>query len=49
MGNEGHGLSDELISLCTGTVLIDMRGKAESLNVAAASAIIMWEHSKAFD
>ena len=49
VGNEGHGLSDELISLCTGTVLIDMRGKAESLNVAAASAIIMWEHSKSFD
>lgn len=48
VGNEGHGLSEELISQCTGSVKIDMAGDTESLNVSSASSIIMWEMSKAF-
>ena len=48
VGNEGHGLSDEVISECTDTVLIEMSSETESLNVSAASVIIMWEISKTF-
>lgn len=42
VGNEGNGLSDEVISACT-RVTIPMKGRAESLNAAAAAAVIMWE------
>ncbi len=43
IGNEGSGLSREVLSLCTSKVTIPMRGRAESLNAAAAAAVIMWE------
>ena len=43
IGNEGHGLSEELLALCKGTVIIPMRPCAESLNAAVASAVVMWE------
>jgi TrmH family RNA methyltransferase len=43
LGNEGNGVSEETASVCTGRVIIPMSGKTESLNVAAASAVIMWE------
>lgn len=43
IGNEGSGISDALISHCTGLVTIPMRGRAESLNAAAAAAVLMWE------
>jgi TrmH family RNA methyltransferase len=43
MGNEGAGLSDELLSLATHPVIIPMPGKVESLNVAAATAICLFE------
>ena len=44
LGNEAHGLSDELLSL-KGIlpVKIPIIGKAESLNVAVAGAILMYE------
>lgn len=42
VGNEGNGLSDDVISACT-RVTIPMKGRAESLNAAAAAAVIMWE------
>lgn len=42
VGNEGNGLSDAVISECT-RVTIPMKGRAESLNAAAAASVIMWE------
>ncbi len=46
LGNEGHGVSPEVISACDNTMIIPMSGKTESLNAAAAAAIILWEYSK---
>ena len=43
IGNEGHGLSDELIDACGGTVIIPMAPGCESLNAAMAAGIISWE------
>ena len=45
IGNEGHGLSPELLGLCTGRVIIPMAPGSESLNAAVAAAIVMWELS----
>ncbi len=43
IGNEGHGLSDEFIDSCSGTVFIPMTEGCESLNAAMAATVIMWE------
>lgn len=43
VGNEGNGLSDEVINACSHRVTIPMKGRAESLNAASAAAVIMWE------
>lgn len=45
VGNEGHGLSGELMDLCDGAVIIPMTPGSESLNAAVAGAIVMWELS----
>lgn len=46
IGNEGHGVSEEVRKVCSGSVIIPMNEGAESLNAAAASAIIIWEINK---
>lgn len=46
VGNEGNGLTEEAKALCDRLVTIPMRGRAESLNAAAAAAILMWELMK---
>ncbi len=46
IGNEGAGLSEELIAMCGERITIPMRGNAESLNAAGAAAIVMWEMLK---
>lgn len=43
VGNEGNGMSRELISACDEKVTIPMLGRAESLNAAMAAGILMWE------
>lgn len=43
MGNEGFGLSDEVIESSDYVVKIPMKNNVDSLNVAAASSIIFWE------
>ncbi len=43
VGNEGNGITPETVNLCTAPVTIPMKGRAESLNAAAASSIIIWE------
>jgi RNA methyltransferase, TrmH family len=46
MGNEGRGLSDEISEACKTLVRIPMPGGAESLNVATAAALILYEAVK---
>ncbi|MBQ1546535.1 MAG: RNA methyltransferase [Clostridia bacterium] len=43
IGNEGNGLTEKSINACSVRVRIPMRGRAESLNAAAAAAVLMWE------
>lgn len=43
IGNEGNGLTEELIAACPERVTIPMNGRAESLNAATAASILMWE------
>ncbi len=43
VGSEGSGLSDELLSICRGQVIIPMMPSCESLNAAVAASIVMWE------
>jgi TrmH family RNA methyltransferase len=43
IGNEGAGLSGELLGLATQQITIPMPGKIESLNAAAATAICLFE------
>lgn len=46
-GNEAHGLGEELLAKADHRVRIPIRGHAESLNVATAAAICLYESSKA--
>lgn len=46
IGNEGHGVSKEVLAACDGTVIIPMREGPESLNAAVASGIVMWEAAR---
>lgn len=43
IGNEGDGITEETCNAATKLVTIPMRGRAESLNAAAAASIIIWE------
>lgn len=43
VGNEGNGVSNEVYELCDTKVKIPMPGNAESLNVAIATSVIMYE------
>ena len=46
VGNEGHGLSTELLSLCDKKLIIPMTPGSESLNAAVAASIVMWEMAR---
>ncbi|MGM9537263.1 MAG: TrmH family RNA methyltransferase [Candidatus Onthomonas sp.] len=43
IGSEGQGISEEMLSLCRQTWKIPMEPKCESLNAAAAAAVVLWE------
>ena len=43
LGSEGKGLSEAALAACTRTVRIPMAERCESLNVAAAAAVLLWE------
>lgn len=43
VGNEGNGISDEVMELATTKVKIPMLGSTESLNVAIAASIMIYE------
>lgn len=47
LGNEGNGISQEILSLCTQKVIIPMHLGTESLNAASAATIFIWEKQKA--
>ena len=47
LGNEAHGVSDEAKALCDCLISVEMQGEAESLNLAAAAAILSWGLSAA--
>ncbi|MEJ5920693.1 MULTISPECIES: TrmH family RNA methyltransferase [unclassified Corynebacterium] len=46
-GNEAHGLSDEVVAKSSHSVSIPIRGGAESLNLATAAAMCLWEFARA--
>lgn len=43
IGNEGNGVSKQLIDACDKTITLPMSGKIESLNASIAGSIIMFE------
>ena len=47
-GSEAHGLSADLAALATHRVRIPMPGSAESLNVASAAAICLYQSARTF-
>lgn len=46
IGSEGHGLSTNFLEACDELAIIPMDERCESLNAAAAAAIVMWEMSR---
>jgi TrmH family RNA methyltransferase len=46
VGSEGRGLSPAVLAACDQTIRIPMDGRCESLNAAAAAAILLWEGAR---
>ncbi len=46
IGNEGAGISDEILSFCDGNLHVPCPGKVESLNAAIAASIVLYEASR---
>jgi RNA methyltransferase, TrmH family len=46
IGNEGAGISDEILSLCDGSLHVPCPGHVESLNAAIAASIVLYEASR---
>lgn len=46
LGNEGNGVRADLLARASEKIFIPMRGRAESLNVAAAATVIFYESSR---
>lgn len=46
MGNEGNGVSEKVMNMCDNFLYIDMNSSCESLNVAVATSIILYELDK---
>ena len=46
IGNEGHGISEDISSACTGSIYIPISQNTESLNASVAAGVLMWEFSK---
>jgi RNA methyltransferase, TrmH family len=45
VGNEGSGVSPDLLALADKVVKIPLYGKAESLNVAVATGILLYAYA----
>ena len=46
LGNEGAGLDDEILAAASARVAIPMKGGVESLNVAVAAGILLFEAAR---
>ena len=46
IGSEGRGVSSAALALCDRTVKIPMSKTCESLNAAAAAAVVLWEGAR---
>lgn len=46
IGSEGRGLSNAVLECCDRTILIPMNEHCESLNAAAAAAVLLWEAAR---
>ena len=46
IGSEGRGLTEEVLALCDATIKIPMSDHCESLNAAAAAAVLLWEAAR---
>lgn len=46
LGAEGHGISKDALDLCDEYITIPMKEGVDSLNVASASAVMLWEAQK---
>ena len=46
IGSEGRGASEELLAVSDKTLKIPMRERCESLNAAAAAAVVLWEMTR---
>lgn len=46
IGSEGHGVSQQALRLCKGTLKIPMRVRCESLNAAVAASVVLWEMAR---
>ncbi len=46
IGNEGHGIPEEISASCDASVYIPISENTESLNASCAAAVLMWEQSK---
>ncbi len=47
VGNEGGGLSDRIMNMCSEHIIIPITEQCESLNAGVAASVIMWEMAKA--
>ena len=43
MGNEGRGVSKEILDICDKFIYIEMDNQVESLNVGVATSILLYE------
>ena len=46
IGNEGHGIPEEISALCDAGVFLPIAENSESLNAAAAATVFLWEQGK---
>lgn len=46
VGNEGRGLTPELLALCREKIIIPMTPGSESLNAAVAASVLLWEMAR---
>ena len=46
LGNEPHGLPDDVVAACAGTATVETSGGMESLNVAVAGSVALYELSR---
>ncbi len=46
IGNEGHGIAEDISALCDGSIYIPISTRTESLNASVAAAVFMWELNK---